>query len=130
MIKKDETGFTIAEVIVAIALFVIILPTIIGMIISMGFVNKKSKDYAIVNGFAEEKVESLRSVGYTALTDGTTNFTSELPGTLSPPRSATYTISTHSTNVKQVVITITYAVQGQPQTFNYTTYISRSGIGQ
>ncbi len=130
MLKKDQTGFTITEVIVAIALFVVILPTIVGMIISMGFVNKKSKDYAIVNGFAEEKMESLRSIGYTALTNGTTDFTGELPGTLSPPRSGTYLVSTQSANVKKIVLTLTYTVQGQLQTFNYTSYIGRTGIGQ
>lgn len=130
MLKKQETGFTLVEIVIAIALFVLIVPPITGMITTAGYVNKKSIDYTTINNLAEEKIESLRAIGYDNLTEGTTYFTNDLPNALSSPNSGSYTISAQSTNVKKVVLTISYTSQGDLKTFNYTSYIGKNGLGQ
>lgn len=130
MQRNKENGFTIIEIIIAITLFAIIVPSIVGMITTAGYINKKSIDYTLVNNMAEEKIESLRSKGYAALADGTTDFSNELPGTLTPPNSASYTITPASTDVKKVEVSISYTSQGEQKTFSYTSYISKNGLGQ
>lgn len=130
MPKNEQAGFTIIELIIAIALFVVIVPAVAGMISTAGFVNKKSVDYAIINNLAEEKIESLRGKGYANLIDGTTDFVNELPITLSPPNAASYTISSESADVKKVILTISYTTQGQLKTFHFTSFISKNGLGQ
>lgn len=130
MSKKQQTGFTIVEIVIAITLFAIIIPSIVGMISTAGFVNKTSIDHTLINNIVEEKIESLRSKGFASLSDGTTDFSNELPSTLSTPSSADITITPESTDIKKVVVSIAYTLQGQQKTFHYTTLISKNGLGQ
>src|ERR1700752_3967629 len=101
MTDKKEGGFTLVEVIIAIALFVVVIPPIAGMIVSVGYINNKGNGYEIVNGIAEAKMESLRSKGYANLPNGTTDFSSELPDTLGTPHSGSYTVSDQDTTLKK-----------------------------
>ena len=103
MSKEKESGFTIIELIIAVALFVVIVPAVASMISSAGYINKTSIDYTTINNLAEEKMESLRGAGYENLVNGTTDFANELPATLSPPHTASYTVSDVETDVKKIV---------------------------
>jgi hypothetical protein len=94
------------------------------------YLGKRSRDLTAINLYASNKVETLRSKGFLALTNGTTNLTDELPTNLSKPRSASMVISSESSAIKRVVITITYSDQGAPRSFSYTTFIGELGVGQ
>lgn len=128
--KHKESGFTAVELLIAIAVVGILVPTLSGFVTTLNKLNDRTRDLAIVNSLAENKVEGLRSIGFTALADGTTDFTSELPATIGGPKSAVYVISTPHTGMKQVDTTITYNDHGKTQTITYRTYIGELGVGQ
>lgn len=130
MTDKKEGGFTLVEVIIAIAVFVVVIPAIAGMIVSVGFINSKSNAYQIIDGVAEQKMESLRSKGYANLSNGTTDFSSELPDQLGTPHTGSYTISDQGTSIKKIVLTLNYTTQGQVQSHVYTSYVGQHGLGQ
>lgn len=130
MSKHKQAGFTVVELLIAIAVVGILVPTLAGFINTLNQLNDRARDLVIVNSLAENKTEGLRSMGFTSLTDGTTDFTSELPVTLGSPKSATYAISTPNTGIKQVDTTITYTDHGKTRSATYRTYIGELGVGQ
>lgn len=130
MSKKSQGGFTIIELLVAIAIVGLLVPALIGFVTTLNRLNDRARDFTLVNSIAENKIESLRSAGYTTLTNGTTTFSSELPTTLGSPKTATYVVSTPSAGMKQVDLTIVYRDYGTNQTLQYRTYIGELGVGQ
>lgn len=127
---KPTSGFTTIEIVVAIVLFAILVPTIISFINSIASLNDHAKDVSIINSVIENKIESVRSSGYRSVSPGTTNFTNELPATISSPRSAIMTVSDLEPNIKEIKIIVTYTARGNPSAVEYVTYIGEIGVGQ
>ncbi|MBW3568718.1 type II secretion system GspH family protein [Candidatus Parcubacteria bacterium] len=127
---KNTDGFTLVELMVAIVISAIFAASISGLITTNARLAQRGRDLAASNSFAEDKIESFRSLGYLGLGLGTSNITSELPSELNTPRSASVDITQHSTSVKKVYLTIDYSDQGQTRTLNYTTLVGELGVGQ
>ena len=136
MKKINHDGFTIIELLVAILLFAILVPTLITFLTSIDSLNKRANDLALVNSTLENKVEALRSQGYNAVTiepDGSprvVDFTDELPDRLSAPKSASYTVSQSVQGLKQIDVAITYHSINGPQDVELRTYLGEIGVGQ
>jgi hypothetical protein len=79
---------------------------------------------------AQNKVETLRSAGYNSLNNGTTSFSAELPNIMGSPKSASYTISSPQTGIKQIDISISYTEYKSTKALAYKTYVSELGVGQ
>lgn len=129
-LKKEQNGFTIVELLLVIVVGGILVLSINTILTSHAYLSQRGRDLILANAYAELKMESLRSIGFLGLTDGTTDITSELPSELSNSRSGTLTISSFSPSVKQVLITITYNEQGKSRTYNYKSLIGELGVGQ
>lgn len=130
MAKKTEQGFTIIELLVTIAVVGILVPTLAGFVNTLNRFNDRARDLTLINALAENKVESLRSIGYSGIASGTTSFVSELPTTIGSPRSASYTVTTPNTGIKQIDLTISFNDHGTTQTVYYRTLIGELGVGQ
>jgi prepilin-type N-terminal cleavage/methylation domain-containing protein len=130
MSDKHEQGFTIVELLLAIAMFAIIVPALIVGITNLTAINNRARDLALVNMLAQNKVEQLRSKGYNSVPLGTVSFTSELPGTLASPKNATYTVTNPSNGIKEIGVTISYKDYRNTKTVQYKTIISEIGVGQ
>ena len=128
--QVKQHGFTLVELVVTITVFSIIVPALASMLGQLDGVNDRARDLSIINGLVENKVEGLRSVSFTGLSNGSTDFSSELPVTVALPRSATYTISTVNSALKQVDVSVVYNDHGQTRTVSYRTYIGELGVGQ
>lgn len=127
---RKPAGFTITELLVTIALFAILVPVFAGLVGMLDGINDRARDLANINALVENKIESLRSISYVGISNGATDFTGELPSTIGAPRSATYTVSTVTTALKQVDLTVTYNDHGTARTLSYKTYIGELGVGQ
>jgi len=130
MKHKPKGGFTIVELIVAIVVGSIICSAAIMLVVSHLHLSQQSRDIVLANAFVENKVESLRSIGYSGLSDGTTDITSELPTELNQPKSGSQVITSESDGLKRVVISVTYNDQGANRTYSYTTFVGELGVGQ
>lgn len=130
MSKFSQDGFTIVELLVVTVIFALTVPALASMITTLDSINDRARDLSYVNALVENKAESLRSISFVGLSNGTTDFSSELPATISQPRSATYTISTVSPALKQVEMNITYNDHGRTRNLVYKTYIGELGVGQ
>lgn len=123
-------GFTLVELLVAIAVGAIVTATLSQVVTSYVHVAQRGRYLNLANSYVEAKVETLRNTGYNSLSAGTTNLTGELPSQLPLSRSASMTIGASSGGLKQVDITVSYNDQGQNVSYGYTTYIGELGVGQ
>lgn len=123
-------GFTIVELVIAITVFALLVPAIASFLGLLNTLNDRARDTAIVNALAENKVESLRSANFVAITTGSHDFSNELPATISKPRTATYVVSTVTPALKEINVSVTYNDHGTNKTLSYRTYIGELGVGQ
>ena len=131
-ISNNQSGFTLVEVIVVIVVAGIMMIGISNTVVGIRLINARAKDAAVVNSLVEDKVEELRSQTFVGLSDGTFDFTDELPDTITKNRSATYTVSTVSGNaaLKQLDVTVSYNDFNSNAVYEYRTYIGELGVGQ
>ncbi|HSW85366.1 MAG TPA: prepilin-type N-terminal cleavage/methylation domain-containing protein [Candidatus Saccharimonadales bacterium] len=127
---KSAAGFTLVELLVAIAVAAIVTASLTQVVTSYVHTAQRGRYLNLANSYAEAKSEKLRNIGYNGLAIGTSNLTSELPAQLPISRSASMTVSSSSTGLKQVDISITYKDQSLTNTVSYTTYIGELGVGQ
>lgn len=130
MQKLKSPGFTIIELLITIAVFGFVIPSMTGLINTINGLNDRARELSIINALVENKVESLRSISFVGVNNDTYDFTSELPPTLAKPREATYVVSSVTSSLKQVDITVKYNNQGNEKVINYRTYLGELGVGQ
>jgi type II secretory pathway pseudopilin PulG len=128
--NRSTLGFTVVELVVSITVFALLVPAIASFLGTLSILNDRARDMATVSALAENKVESLRSANFVAVTTGSHDFTSELPPTITTPRSAAYVVSAVSPALKQVDLSVTYNDHGSNKTLSYRTYIGELGVGQ
>lgn len=127
--NRKEGGFTIVEMLVTLALFAILIPALTLGVSTLTQLNNKSRDLTLISIIAENKIESLRSIGYNSIPVGSTDFTSELPAELASPKTANYTI-TDGEGIKTIDVTITYSDYKKVRTIVYKSIVSETGVGQ
>lgn len=127
---KDQSGYTIVELLVAIFVAAILTLTITQLISSSTRVSQSSRDMVAATSFAENKIEELRSAGYSSLSVGSIDITSELPSELKGPPRGSLVITTYALSIKKVTVTITYNDQGKTRTRSFATLIGELGVGQ
>ena len=130
MSHTKQQGFTIVELLLAIAMFAIVVPALTVGITNLIVLNNRARDLALVNMLAQNKIEQLRSKGYNSVPTGTVSFTSELPATLGSPSNATYTVTNPSGGIKEIALSISYKDSRTTRTLQYKTIVSEIGVGQ
>lgn len=132
--RKSKTtpnqGFTIVELIITVVAAGVIIPAVLLALTNLSVVNKQARDQTLANMLAQNKIETLRSTGYNSLSDGTTSFSAELPSTMGSPKSASYTVSSPQTGIKQIDVSISYTAYQKAKSLSFRTYISELGVGQ
>ncbi len=127
---KEWQGFTIIELLIVIAIFAIVMPTLAAGINNLTVLNNRSRDLALANLIAESKAEQLRNAGYNSLSPGTVSFSEDLPDELAPPKTGTYTVSTPTPGLAEISIEISYRDYSQTKVVKYKTVVSELGVGQ
>lgn len=127
---KHEQGFTVIEILIGIGLFAVVMPAIILSVVGVARLNDRAADLTRANMIAERKIESLRSAGFNTMTDGVTDFTTELDPSFTEPRQAEYTITTPSPGVKEIEVDIEYTANGSLENLTFRSIITELGIAQ
>lgn len=127
--KNKSGGFTVIELIVAIGLVGVLVPSLYLAVNTVNTINKRSRNIFIVNVSVENKIEKLRSGGYNSIPTGELDFTNELPSELPKPNSAVLNISS-SGGMKTIDVNVNFFDSGRQRSTQYKTIISETGIGQ
>lgn len=128
--QLTQNGFTIVELIITLLVGAIFVTTLNSVVVSQSYLAERNQDLVLANAFVEGKVEALRSAGFNALSDGTTDITNDLPDELKNPRTASLVISSESSATKRVSISISYNEEGKARSYTYATLIGELGVGQ
>lgn len=128
--KLNSEGFTLVEIIVAIAVGAIVTVTLSQVVNNYVHLSQRGRWLSLANSYIEGKAESLRNAGYNGIPLGTTTLTSELPADMPVGKSASMIVTTPTGGIKKVYLTVSYKDQGQIQVYNYTTYVGELGVGQ
>lgn len=126
---KKEGGFTILEMVIAIGLMGLVIPATYLTVNSIVNINKRSRNITVANIAAENKIESIRSTGYNSISNGQSDFSSEMPKDLPKPYSAILNVSTES-GKKYIEMTISFQDINKQRTVKYKTIVSETGVGQ
>ncbi|CAN5119631.1 hypothetical protein BH09PAT3_BH09PAT3_2800 [soil metagenome] len=127
---KQDGGFTLVEIVVAIMMLGVAIASISSIFISIRNVQLQTALYDSANRAAAREIESLRNDSYAGLVAGQTiNFTNDLP-TILPNRSGSAVISAPSDGLRRVDATVTYKAQGKTRTVTLSSLIGEIGITQ
>ncbi len=129
--NKDQSGFTLIELIVTIAVTGLILGGIVNVYIGIQAMQRKTYHLELATRAGERQVESLRNSHYASLEPGVPiDFSSELPDDLANPKTGVVEVSEPSDGLRRVDITITYKDGSRTQTVKQSSLIGVIGIAQ
>ncbi len=131
MIDRNSKGFTLVELIVAIAIIGLMTTGITSLYVAIEKTQRKTKLLETATRVGEKKIEELRNNHYNSLqNDSVITFTNELPDTLPSPRSGTVSISEPVAGIKRVDLNITYKDGSKDREVELSSFIGVLGIGQ
>ena len=128
--SKDSRGFTVIELLIAIGVMGLAIPSMAIALRSLTAINNRARDLALANIIIGNKAEQVRSSGFNSLSSGTVDFSSELPAELASPKSGNYGVSFPTPGVAEITLTISYKDYNRTRTLTYKTLISELGVGQ
>ncbi len=107
--KRDQSGFTLVELIVAIAVTGLVLGGIVNLYIGIQTMQRRTYHTELATRAGERQVESLRNAQYINLEPGVDiDFSDDLPADLPSPKTGTVVVSEPSEGLRRVDVTITY----------------------
>lgn len=128
---KAQDGFTLIELTITSVVLSLVVLSIANLFIAIEDTNRQARNIAIAVQLANEKMENYRNRPYSAMTVGVTDFTTSLPATLHPPRSATSTVTEiDAGGLKRVDIAISYTEHSRTKNIQTSTLLARRGINR
>jgi prepilin-type N-terminal cleavage/methylation domain-containing protein len=137
---NTQAGFTLIELVVAVAFLGIVIVAISNLFIGLRQVNRSANGYTIAVEAAQQEMETLRNTAYSGVTVGTTDITTSLlsayPALLSP-RSATLTVAYINTDgssaavdtgLKKVDVAVSYTDRTGTKNVQFRTWMANKGI--
>ncbi|HET7060225.1 MAG TPA: type II secretion system protein [Candidatus Saccharimonadales bacterium] len=131
MIKDEPAGFTIVELLVAIAVIGIAIGSLTSLFISIRNIQQQTIYADTATRAAQREIETLRNDNYASLTPGQSiDFTSQLTGSLPPGSSGSVQVSQPATDLRRVDVTVTYTADGKQHNTTLSSLIGVIGITQ
>jgi prepilin-type N-terminal cleavage/methylation domain-containing protein len=142
MLKSDQRGFTIMELVVAMAFMGIVIVSLTELFSGIRQINRAANNYTVAVQVAHQYIEKFRNTAYGSITTGTTDVTaaalSAYPNLLTP-RSATTTVGwvdssgvtqTFETGIKKVDVAISYKDRTGTKQVQFETIIANKGLNR
>lgn len=128
--RRKESGFTLVELLVSIAVIGIVVTVVTTLFLSIQSTQRRTAYMETATRAAQRQMESLRNNNYNNLTAGQSiDFTNQLPASLQD-RSGTVTVSEPSPGLKRVDISVVYYEGDDQQEVNLSSLVGILGITQ
>lgn len=118
---RDERGFTLIEVVMATSILVVALIPILLMFNTGVKATNKANYHSVALSLAQERVEQLRDSNYNDITSATDAAITIDLATFN----RTLTVTEPESNLKQIIVTVSWTDLDQSQSVSLTTYRSR-----
>lgn len=130
MTHKNENGFTLVELLVAIVIVGLMATGVTSLYIAIEKTQRKTRLLETATRAGEKKIEELRNNHYNSLENDTViDFSDEL-SSLPEPRSGTVNVSEPTPGIKRVDVTISYKDGRSSRDVELSSLIGVLGIGQ
>lgn len=131
MIRRNEAGFTLIELIVTITVMGLLVAGIVNLYIAIETSQRKSYHLELATRAGERQIEALRNAQYGSLEPGEDiDFTSTLPEDLPAPRTGIVEVTEPESGIRRVDVTISYKDGSGTKTVKQSSLIGIIGIGQ
>lgn len=129
IIMKDQSGFTLIELILTGTILASAVVTMVSLFISVEALNHRARNLTLATQIMQQQMESYRNTGYGSLPVGSNDFSAALPSSLTAPRSGTANITeVDPAGLKQIDVTINYTESGKTKTVESSTLVAIRGI--
>lgn len=127
-IAVRQSGFTITEVVVVLAVFSIGIVMLSSLIGSVQQLQQNARYLDLATQAARAEIEYIRNSQYTTITNGT-SFTSSLPPTLPSGSTGTVAVSVpaNAPSSKQVDVTVKFPVGSLTKQVTISAYVDAPG---
>ncbi len=128
-----QKGFTLIEVVVAIAVMATVFIAIAGVFNTIHQVNARANTLTIVTQLAQQQLEKIRNTPYTSITVGTTDISTILSpyANIGGPKSASITtVQVDPNGLKSVDITINYTDHKYAKIVKVSTLVALNGVNK
>jgi prepilin-type N-terminal cleavage/methylation domain-containing protein len=142
MYLRDSRGFTIMELLVAMAFMGIVLVSLTELFIGLRQINRAANNYTIAVEVGQKYMETYRNTPYANITVGTTDVTSAALSaypSLLTPRSATTIVGyvdtsgnaqASDTGIKKVEMDISYKDRTGTRQVQFVTQVAEFGLNR
>jgi prepilin-type N-terminal cleavage/methylation domain-containing protein len=134
MYNARERGFSLIELVVAIAFVGVVIAGIMELFTALRQANKTADSYTIALQVAQELVEKYRNTPYNSITVGTQDVTTTALGpysALKSPRSAQIIVTQEDPDgIKRLAVQISYKDRTGTRRVQLETLISNRGINK
>ncbi len=133
MRSKNSNGFTIIELVVAMAFLGIVVVAVSELYTTLRQANRAANNYTVAVQAAQQLVEKYRNTGYNDIPVGTTDVTSTTLAAhpnLLEPRSATTSVTEENVGMKKIDVTISYKERTGIKTVQFSTLVSYKGLNR
>lgn len=128
---KDESGFTIVELVATIIVVGIVTVGLATLFYNLQFTQRQTTYIDAATRAAQREIEILRNNSYNSLTAGQNiTFTNDLPTSLPKNKSGVVVVSEPSSGLKRVDVTVTYTDAGRTQNVKLSATIGEIGLAQ
>lgn len=118
---KRETGFTVIEVLVAIAIIAVGVLALAANTVSVTQGNRISANTTIATNLAQEKIEEVKA--QSAFTDGTVTDTVEGSSGITFTRTRLISNSSLAAHLRQIDVTVSWTEYGVSRSVAFSTYV-------
>lgn len=133
MSAKAEHGFSLIELIVALAVLGIVVLSLFELFAQIRQINRSANNFTTATQLAQQSIELYRNTPYANINLGTKDLAASLTPypALKSPRTATATVSQIDINgLKQVDVQITYQDRSGPKQIQLSTIVALKGINR
>ena len=130
---RDERGYTLMELIVAMAFVGVVIVSLTDLFTALRQINRAANNYTIATQVAQQIIEQYRNTPFSSLTLGTVDDSSYLSpySSLLSPRSATVTISQPGVaGIDQVDVAVSYTDRTGTKQVQFSTQIANKGLNR
>lgn len=128
---KDNSGFTIVELLSTIVVIGIVAIGISGLFYSLQYTQRQATYTDAATRAAQRQIEVLRNNSYNSLSPGETiTFTSDLPDTLPGNKAGTVVVSEPAAGLRRVDVTVTYTEGSRQREVSLSSLIGVIGLAQ
>lgn len=133
MIARGERGFSLIELIVAMAFMGVVILSLFELFAQIRQANRQANNYTIATQVGQQIIELYRNTSYVNIPVGTRDYATTLApyANLKNPRSATAVATeVDAAGLKQIDVTVSYNERSGIRRIQFTTLVASKGINR